>query len=257
MKIKLSETALKQIIKESIRSILNEGTDVLYHFTDLSGLMGIVENDRFELTNNRMATEGGNVMSFSRTKSGGYGEIFAEGPYDYALVRLTIDGRKLNQRYKTYPIDDLYMYPEEVLNLDQDEKAKYKFGQFHWPKEKPGQKNDTEFEYEDRLVTNADTIPNASSYITRIDMYFSYFCDDDDAMARFLDKLLRTYHGRIHIYGDLKSYLLQNPRGEEPITEFYMDNWVALRKLNVSTMPDGQLIKKCIKAGIERAREYM
>ena len=255
MKIRLTEKELKNIIKESIRSIINEGSDILYHFTDLSGLMGIVENDCFELTNNREATEGGNVMSFSRTKSGGYGAIYAEGPYDYALVRLTIDGRKLNQRYKTYPINDLYMYPEEVLDLDQDEKAKYKFGQFHWPKDKPGEKNDREFEYEDRLVTTADTIPGASGYIMRIDMYFSSPCTDDDLMAQFLDKLLRVYSGRTHVYSDFKSYITQNHNGEEPITEFYKDNWAALRKLNVATMPDGVLIKKSITAGIARARK--
>ena len=255
MKIIITEKQLKQIINESCRSILNEGSDILYHFTDLTGLMGIVEDNEFELTNNREETEGGNVFSFSRTKSGGYGKVYMEGPYDDAIVRLTIDGRRLNQRYKTYPINDLYMYPEDVLGMEPEEKSEYKFGQFHWPKEKPGEKNSREFEYEDRLVTKEETIPNASSYITRVDIYFTGYCDDDYAMADFLEVFLPAYAGRIHIYDSQESFFSQNPKGEVPMIDFYKKYWIPLTKIDISEMPDEKEIKAGIKLGKAAARK--
>ena len=256
MKVRVTEKGLKKIIKESIRSVLNEGSDILYHFTDLTGLMGIVENDEFRLTNNRMAMEGGYVMSLSRTKHGGYGIVMQQLGVDYMLIRLTIDGRKLNQRYKTHPVDDLYMYPDEVLDADPKEREKYKFGQFHWPKSKPGLKSDEYFEYEDRLVSKTPTIPNASSYITRVDMlYVDGINVNDEEMAKFLDKFLRVYAGKIHFYKDEAAFFSQNSAKECPMVVFYKYYWYPLTMLNVKTLPDAKNVMVGIKIGKQIARE--
>lgn len=253
MKVRLTEKELKKVIKESISSILNEGSDILYHFTDLSGLMGIVENDEFELTDNRMEMEGGYVMSLSRTKFGGYGNVMLEMGANYMLVRLTIDGRKLNQKYKTYPINDLYMYPDEILYTNQKDKELYKFGEFHHPKNKPSETLEPDFEYEDRVISKSPVIPNASTYITRVDILGLDINTDDEEMAKFLYIFLRDYAGRIHYYNDKGAFFSQNRAKELPMTEFYKDYWYPLfflvKKMGIKTMPDANGIMAGIRQG--------
>ena len=222
MLITLNENDLRNMVGSLVNKLLNEGTDILYHFTNLKGLMNIMRTNSFKLSNNRKETEGGNVMSFSRTKTNPYMYCLVNGGEDW-YIRLTIDGRRLNQKYKTYPINDLYTYPEDVRRafstMSKKERSEYKFGQEHWiPKEDPSNKN-TDFEYEDRLVSDLRRVPDAMSYITRIDIFpEEVWCSGPSLTKarRFVKDLLSQYKDMVHVYSDFKSFKIQNPAGEIP-----------------------------------------
>ena len=245
MRVRLDENDLRMMVDSAVRRLLNEGTDVLYHFTDLDGLIGIVRDNRFELTDNRKETEGGYVFSLSRTKTGGYLKTLLDF-YNSWIVRLTLDGRKLNQRYKTYPIDDLYMYPEWVRNLEPEEKSRYRFGQFHWPKEKPGEKTARDYEYEDRVVARTDEIPDALSYIERIDIYIDdYRFNDPDVIGLVLG-LASKCLDRVHLYKNLRGFINQSPGGESPVTDLFSSYWYELSRADISSLPGD--VQKMVKS---------
>jgi hypothetical protein len=244
------------MVGASVKRILNEGTDVLYHFTDLDGLIGIVNDNAFQLTDNREQTEGGYVFSLSRTKSEGYLRAISQF-YNSWLVRLTIDGRKLNQRYKTYPIDDFYMYPEWVRELEPEEKAQYRFGQFHWPKDKPGEKTSMDYEYEDRVVSKSDTIPNALSYIERIDILIDDYGFDNPDVPRVIIKLMEVCPDKIFIYKDENSFRFQKSNGNVSLSDFLTAYWYEFSKMDLKSLPDDvrEVIKtKCLAGYLKNCK---
>lgn len=132
--------------------ILSEGiTDVVYHFTSLENCLSIVKDNEFVLRSSNLTktseyNKNGYYYYFSTTrgKSGneGYGNTF-EG-----TVRITLDGRKLSQRYKGQSFD--YWGPS-------------------WEKNTQNHKYD---EMEDRILSNEPVIKNAIDYILKIDILF-------------------------------------------------------------------------------------
>ena len=144
--------------------ILSEGiTDIVYHFTSLKNFLSIVKNNEFvlrasNLTKTSEYNKNGYYYYFSTTrgKNGneGYGNAF-EG-----TVRITLDGRKLSQRYKGQPFD--YWGPS-------------------WPKSEQNHEYD---EMEDRILSNEPVIKNALDYIIRADVLFGIYNKIENIKSR-------------------------------------------------------------------------
>jgi len=122
------------------KKLIDEGvTDIVYHFTNIYSLNGILKSNRFltKLVLGYKQEEKINrgrffFLSTTRSKSEGF---FKETP---GSVRIKLDGRKLSQKYKGYPID-------------------------YW-----GASNLYTPEMEDRIVLDKPYIDNAIYYILEI-----------------------------------------------------------------------------------------
>ena len=144
--------------------ILSEGiTDIVYHFTSLENFLSIVKNNEFvlrasNLTKTSEYNKNGYYYYFSTTrgKNGneGYG-MSLEG-----TVRITLDGRKLSQRYKGQPFD--YWGPS-------------------WKKNTQSHEYD---EMEDRILSNEPVIKNALDYIIRADVLFGIYNKIENIKSR-------------------------------------------------------------------------
>jgi hypothetical protein len=138
------------VIQEN-KSLLKEGiTDEVYHFTNLSNIYKILDTNTFQLGNlmdDNYIKDKYFYMSLSRTKSfyTGFSQV-GKSPN----VRITLDGRKLSQRFKGGP------YNDEVYS------KKYPVNDYTF-------KSDS-FEYEDRLYSKNRSIPNFSYYVKQIDI---------------------------------------------------------------------------------------
>jgi len=121
---------LKQIIKEEILKVLNEGKQVgtLYHFTTLRGITGI-------LTSGKIRTNEDGVVSATRDKNLNTSEFDSEGEPDENVVRIDLDGDKISNNFQIKP---------------------YSFG--HMGKEN--------LEFEEQIITKKDGLP--IKYITNI-----------------------------------------------------------------------------------------
>lgn len=136
--------SMSRILSEAVGELMEGLTDVVYHYTDISALDGILSTDELKCT-----VVQGKADSYSRrhlfyismSRSRNAKVSYYGSRKD---VRLTLDGRKLSQRFSASPVN-------------------------YWG----GSKGDINsgFEYEDRLFTDRPSIPDAHSYIMRIDVY--------------------------------------------------------------------------------------
>lgn len=143
----------KQMIK--LKDILMERiSDVVYHFTTMKGATNIIETNRFRLNPVPVDTNvdpgkkyrEGYYMSLTRTKSEAYTKWLSTS--ECFFVRLELDGGKLSNTMKG--------------------------GAYNFWKDQHG-KDDYE-EYEDRLYSMDMYVPNAVSYIKRLDLDVSRQC---------------------------------------------------------------------------------
>ena len=132
-----------------LHGLLNEmlSGDV-YHYTSPNAILNILKTNKINLSSNLggAADQYGNkpfFLSFSRTGSFklGYGKKGGD-----AKARIIFDGAKLNNRYKSMPVD--YWGLKGTADINSRDS----------------------FEYEDRILSDKPTIDNALSYIKRIDM---------------------------------------------------------------------------------------
>jgi hypothetical protein len=176
---------------------LNEGlSDILYHFTYFGSLINILKQNEFHASTNigssaDLNTSAGKFFFFSATRSRG-----AEGAgagFGRRSVKLVLDGRKLGQRYKGFPID--------YWN--------YSTKQSDW-----GNVNDyvasmKNQELEDRIVLDSPTIPDAASYILEIHVLVG---KRSEVRKDELDRLMgyvKQYSIPIYFYADAKYYFNQ------------------------------------------------
>ena len=137
---------LKDILTERI-------SDVVYHFTTTEAASYIIETNRFRLkplvldsVNVGRDYEEGFYMSVARTKIEGYTKSINSSRCFF--VRFELDGNKLSNRYKGGPFDYF-----------------------------PQHQGDNEYEeYEDRIYSKDMFIPNAKTYIKRMDVDVSRKC---------------------------------------------------------------------------------
>ena len=162
-------------------------TSILFHATNLSKLNTILTDDKFELTTcvgipaeNEYAKEY-YYLSMTRSRLG-----------DYHLrncntgdVLITLDGNKLNQRYKTKPID-----------YWGEERRKYTGGSY---------------EAEDRLFTNDPFIDKASQYIVEISIIVKP--EDIAQRGKFIRSVMlkaKYKHIPMYIFSNPKDWLTNN-----------------------------------------------
>lgn len=99
----LSNEQLK-VVSELGKACFESASSTLFHFTNVSGLLGIAKSDTFKLSGEEADMNGmygNNFMSFSRTGSfrEGYPIVlhseFGFGD-DWCMIRISVDGDKLN-----------------------------------------------------------------------------------------------------------------------------------------------------------------
>lgn len=162
--------------------ILNEAvSDVVYHGTDLSSFQNIIRTNKFKLmpafTKDVEAIHGGGkmyYMSTSRNRSAPY--------HQDSDVLITLNGRKLNQRYSGRAVD----YYGEWMRKIQPSK----------------------FEQEDRVVSDSTHIDNAMSYMMRVDIMVG---SGNIKQAMDVYAYLKRKGVPVYLYEDNASWNSTNP----------------------------------------------
>jgi hypothetical protein len=130
--MKYNNNQLKLLIEQIIQEVLS---DIVYHYTDLTKLNSILEEDKF-MTSVALGTSSDSRLnknrvyyfSTARSKRGSYGSK------SFQSVQLVLNGQKLSQNYKGGPVD-------------------------YWGQYEKGKGHS---ETEDRIFTNKPYIENAS-----------------------------------------------------------------------------------------------
>jgi len=134
-----------------IKKLLQEraSSDVLYHFTKLNNLYGILKTNEFQLNSSlsispeeyKLSNNKLYYLSTSRTPI----NYYIKNNFKINTAILVLDGNKLNNKYKIKPVDYF-----SALSVNDKELS----------------------ESEDRILTNDPEIPNAKSYIKEIHIYY-------------------------------------------------------------------------------------
>lgn len=141
---------------KAIYNQLTEGlSKVLYHRTSVGSVLSILQDNEFRLTtsvgtkSDARDTSGGRwyFLSTARTLSSGY---YRSTSGLHAFI--TLDGDKLQQRYKGYPVD-YWQYSTKPEDWSSPERYSDAM---------------SSKEMEDRIVHDKSTIPDAKKYITEI-----------------------------------------------------------------------------------------
>lgn len=179
------------IIKNSAIQNLNESlTDVVYHFTSLLSCYKIVSSNTI-LLQSSFANDSDNFntkqlyyLSTTREKNSnfGYSQRFSKSG-----ARITLNGRKLSQRYKAKPID----YWGASMGKQKYYKGNYSF------KEKQQHSNG---ESEDRIFSYENSIRNAFDYIERIDILIN--AQNENHLFLVYKILLSGFGDKIFVYNN-------------------------------------------------------
>ena len=143
--------------------ILNEGKQVgvLYHLMDRDSFI-------FNLENDKIGNRKDDQLSFSRSKN--FDSIPQHLHKDKVFTRFTIDGNKLSNNYKIFPVDDKY-YKSKSKNNTKDP--------LDWLFENKD-------EFEERVI---GVINNIGKYIIVIDI----FKEIDNKTKNLLNQYLKKY----------------------------------------------------------------
>jgi hypothetical protein len=165
----------------------SSATKILFHYTTLDTLFSILNTDTFLLTPGvgSVADDIGNhyyYMSLTRSRLGGY----HSKRLNPGGVLLTLDGDKLNQRYKSKAID-------------------------YWGEESRKYKNGA-YEMEDRLFSNEPIIKNARQYIKDVSilMTIGKIYEGYKISLRSSIMLCKKYGIEHHIYANPNDWLTNN-----------------------------------------------
>lgn len=132
-------------------------SSIVYHYTTVQGFDSILTQNKFRLSDNLLPDEDlapyavnpdkyKYYMSVARTRVPGYSRISRESYMRSLPVRLEMDGDKLNTKYKGKPFDYFKAFTQNAIKRNEYD------------------------EYEDRIYHTDMYIPNATSYIKRIDV---------------------------------------------------------------------------------------
>lgn len=141
--------------------LLNEGKQVgvLYHLMDKNSFI-------FNLENDKIGNRKDDQLSFSRSKN--FDSIPQHLPKDKVFARFTIDGNKLSNNYKIFPVDDKYYKSKNNTKDPLD-----------WLFENKD-------EFEERVI---GVINNIGKYIIVIDV----FKEIDNKTKSLLNQYLKKY----------------------------------------------------------------
>lgn len=208
---------IKEMIDTYVNNLISESlTPIVYHFCDLNALYGICTYNKFILTSSNTNKSDINLskrgeyqypyyICFSRTKSPDVGypsqRLLKSNSWQVCLVRLEIDGEKLNYLYKAHPVnyyvndDDpkIQVYSQGLnKNVDYKQIARQQM-----------------YEYEDRLLSNRPVINNANKYIKRIDILIKPLALKNGNYSRIISKigqLINLEPNKIFIYVDKNAF---------------------------------------------------
>jgi hypothetical protein len=143
--------------------------DILYEGKQVGILYHLMDENAFpyNLTNDRIGNRKSDIISFSRSKS--FLSIPQHLPKDKVFARFIIDGDKLSNNYKIFPVDDRF-YKSKNQKKDS----------FDWLFE------DQEDEYEERVI---GVINNIGKYIIKIEI----FKEIDEKTKKLLKQYLKKY----------------------------------------------------------------
>lgn len=169
--------------------MINESaaTDILFHYTTLQNLVNILNSNQFELTIGAgSVADDKNIkpyyLSLTRSRLGRY----HVNRNNSGGVLMTLNGNKLNQRYRTKAID----------YWDED------FRKF----------NGGAYEAEDRLFSNAPIISNARDYIVTLDILINF----EHGLRHIREDLRRClmlcakYKIKYYFYANIGDWLIGN-----------------------------------------------
>ncbi len=228
-------TRPKSPLTEAIAALYESASSILYHFMTANRLCQLLETNRFTPSDNeqRYNGEGKRFMSFSR--HGNFNEGYPSMLYSkYGLgdywckIRLTIDGDKFN-RQPNFHTDDRKQHSTQFKPFDWVHNV-YKGTPM--AKQYPNGRSfpasyDSDpmvdyatlkpvtnashpfFQTEDRMTTDAAYIPNALSYILRIDIIL-YINDFDRHNQKTRERLYNAINNvdtdKIHIYNGMEQF---------------------------------------------------
>lgn len=188
-------------------------SSVVYHFTSMQNLLKMAKENRFYFTSAvatpsdmKVNRERLYYMSTTRNKSvrSGYGTKFKSNG-----VRIQLNGDKLNQKYKSFPVD----YWGETMGKQSyyKDNKDFKTRQQH-----------IDNEMEDRLVSNDQTIENFSRYIERIDIILDDKSEYYEQYVYYAYSILMTMYGRFcFFYDNVNDFERQS---ENTVNQWILDN---------------------------------
>lgn len=183
-----------------VKYSLNESlSDIAYHFTYTTRIYDILNTNEIHLTplfgtTADLDINSGKLYALSLTSSKSSNIGYAASLPKDGLVRITLDGRALNQNYKSKRVD-YWQYSKDPKNSIYDDVKK------HSDLKAAISRND---ELEDRIISDNDTINNASKFITNIDILV-----DDEYNKKVLGNIKRLCEEgniELHVYNDNKSF---------------------------------------------------
>lgn len=172
----LNESSEKRILKETL---LPEE----YHATHLPNIIDILKTNTINLSAAFVSiadNKGGKpfFLSLSRTKSPklSYGQKYVYGQNHHTgFGRIVFDGRKLNNNFKSIPVD-------------------------YWQDSGKG----SSFEYEDRIITDKPYIKNIRNYILGIEIMTAYREHEVEYISKIMD-LGKQHNIPIYVYDNINN----------------------------------------------------
>lgn len=186
---------------------INEGiSDIVYHFTTLGGLNSILDTNKFKLSTNLgstadLNTSKGKFYFFSTTRS-------KSKQYSNRQVKIVLNGQKLGNNYKSFPID---YWAWSKNPKDYSDKSGYVNALLSG-------------EEEDRIVSNKPYIEKARNYILEIHIFLDKN-DFDIIQQNTIDNLIdKVGNIPLYFYNNKKSFLLQNKKDIINISNYNFKN---------------------------------
>jgi hypothetical protein len=142
--------------------------DILYEAKQVGILYHIMDESSFiyNLTNDKIGNRKDDIISFSRSKS--FQSIPQHLPEDKVFARFIIDGDKLSNNYKIFPVDDRFY---KTKNQKKDS--------LDWLFE-------NQDEFEERVI---GVINNVGKYIIKIEIYKEI----DEKIKKLIKQYLKKY----------------------------------------------------------------
>lgn len=193
------------LIKEEINKfinnkniIINEGvSDVIYHFTHMRNILNILKTNKINLSpvtgtvNYDFRVNRGKFYYLSLTRS-----KHRDVGYGSGDTRITMDGKKINQNFKTIAID----YWGSERDPKKRDKITYGSGSSLY------KQMSRDYEQEDRIATNKSEINNAIKYILGIDLLIREDFENDLKYAEEIKYYCDKYNINLNVYNNDKDF---------------------------------------------------
>jgi len=224
----------KSPLTEAVSALYESASRILYHFLKADRFCQILETNKFtpSATEQRYNGDGKRFMSF--TRHGNFNEgyptmLYADGGIGdtWCKIRLTVDGDMFNRKpnfhtddrkqhsikvkpfdwihhvYKGTPMEKEYPTGRAFTIADGDPMIDYSTMKEVTDDSHPF------FQTEDRLITDAEYIPNALDYILKIDIIL-YVNDFDrrnqELRERLYNDIKNANTGKIHVYNGMDQF---------------------------------------------------